>query len=132
MPQVPAKTPEELKAHVLELAGDILVAAIEGGSNYWAAYRSVNRTEDLTITDAVIIEWDEDKTEREMTKKKITRESVIKALNLVADGRILPLDHTIISAAHLCRIGVWDGGEMDAYRSDVVLQVALFGEVIYG
>lgn len=96
-----------------ELAIDLLITAVEGGSNYWAEFKNYNPVEGSVTA----IDWEEDPT----TEYHITAEDLIKATQeLLTSGEV----------AGWVLEGLPD--DFDSITADCVLQKAIFGEVVYG
>jgi len=97
----------------------ILVGAMEGGSNYWidwityAPYKSI---EDGKLELRLPIEIKED---GEITTHTLTREKLQKGLELLASTE--PYQWSLI----------YDEQD-DASTADILLQLSLFGEIVYG
>ena len=101
---------------------DLLCSAVEGGSNYWAAFRSIERTPEL---DYIVVEV----TEKEAhvdgppVRRTITHDDLARGCTLLAAG---PFPAAV---RHLCNF--LDEND-DAETADVILQMAMFGELVYG
>lgn len=116
----------------------ILTTAIEGGINYWASvlhYDPDMDNDTLELGDechAVIVE-DEDAAE----SKVIDTATIRKAMSKLHKGEGFSLTRETPEwwakkwrkAYRECATGEWD---FDATDADIVVQVALFGEVVYG
>ena len=110
-----------------EFLFDILTTAAEGGIGYWAIY-DVDRAEDLSVTRIHHICDAED--EEEELGNDIDARAVAHALALIAAGK------TNLSNYHIDiitkAVADDDCSELDADDCDVIVQVALFDEVVYG
>lgn len=97
---------------------DILVTCVEGGSNYWATFRNVIRDKELDILECEVL----DREESEIWKK-IRVEDIRRAVSLVMkpEFKVHQSYKTMIAS-----------DDNDALSSDIILQAAMFGEVIYG
>ena len=118
-----------------ELIENILVTAFEGGSTYWANNVSCEDNEDmkkvggwkheyLTKTkkkNAVMVIHTIDDND-EIHGYSITKQSIIDALQKMDDPK-----YKYTKSLQRILDDNWD-----AYDSDIVLQTACFGEVIYG
>ena len=112
-----------------ENINDILVTAIEGGINYWCGkvevkgndYKGAKYASDAVSAGAVIILHDAEGIEDsvEIDKVKIV-EAVERYIQENGTG-IVDLDS-----------GEIDCGQVDAEVADVIIQLAAFGEVVYG
>lgn len=94
---------------------DILVTAVEGGSNYWARFRKY----DCDAGTVEVRESDQDTADKPGWHK-IGPEDIARGLQLAAEFEPRTFDH-------------WHGDRCgDAGSSDNILQLALFGTVVYG
>jgi hypothetical protein len=104
----------------IELSDDclrnILITAVEGGSNYWAEFKGVSYKK---MTAKV-----RDVEGGKKTFKLITRESLANGIKAALASK----------NPNLARIaGEAIGGDiLDVDQADVILQFAVFGECIYG
>ena len=119
---------------------DILITAIEGGINYWASVLHYDPDYDVDTFSsgdgihAVIVE-DEDGAE----SKTIDTKAIRSAMSKLHKGEGYSLRPDVETpewwvkkwrrAYRDCATGDWD---FDAADADVVVQVAVFGEVGYG
>ena len=109
-----AKIQIEIEVTEEELAG-ILVTAVEGGSNYWAAIRNYDPDKGT----ATIWERDQDVAEKP-GKHAIGPDDIARGLQLAATKEPETFNH-------------WFGDRIgDAGSCDNILQLALFGEIVYG
>lgn len=124
----------ELKITVAhEILRDLLVTAAEGGSNYWAEFTDVERDSDLYILKARVTDREADQPQTftvspsslaiglqnlaTRMSEKPTKDSALGRFPSKAAGRVL--------AEALTEQG-------DSTTADAVLQMSLFGEVLYG
>lgn len=123
MPQEMTKTARE------EFLDDIIITAIEGGIGYWSVCHKYEWDGKPEVT-AVIQEFDE--SDGEVTGPKITlnRDLIIKGINKVLAGESGVADRMVklIAGANATN----DGGDIDADGADVIVQAAIFGELVYG
>lgn len=119
----------DLKPDLKQLAGDILTTSVEGGSGYWAEISHVAREKDLTPICATYTESEEQKTR--IAPVQVTRPMIVQALRRIAAGEI-EVGREYIANACLALIGKADGGDFDSTGADVVIQVAVFGTIVYG
>ena len=126
--------------HRVQMYRSILITAIEGGINYWARVLHYNpdmNTDTLPFyfgdeCRAVVVE-DEDGAE----SKTIDTATIRKAMSKLSKGGGYRPDGTAPEwwtkkwrkAYKECADGSWD---FDASDADTVVQVAIFGEVVYG
>ena len=95
---------------------DIMVTAVEGGINYWACLTSVERDADLNV---LSIEGHD--AEDEETEFKADLSTILLGLQMcVTEGR------------YVDAIRNSDASELDADDADLILQMGVFGEVVYG
>lgn len=103
--------------HSTENIKDIVITACEGGVNYWAKvgqYDPDNGT-------ATLLEIDYDYNPPQVIKRhKLTPAIVRKGIRLA-----LQSEHE-----HIRRIAVSD--DIDAEEADVLVQLGLLGEIVYG
>lgn len=106
-----------------ELLKDLLVTAVEGGSNYWAAFTDVERDEELYVTKTRLSDREAD-TPRVFT---VTPDTLAVGLQNLATR--MSKRGESAAGRHLTDALTENG---DAITADVVLQMALFGEIVYG
>lgn len=110
---------------------DILVGAVEGGSNYWAGFRVIEGKGD-DYTAVLVTEYD--------TKLLDKDGKVVKDTDLALGVERLSACATRgckyengeqfeMAAQHLAD---FMSGNDDAITADVILQMTLFNEVVYG
>jgi len=107
---------------------DLLCTAVEGGSNYWATFSNAEQTESL---DYIKVKVTENESSREGTprvNRYITADDLASGLSRL--GQAAANDDGTFQAAgkHLADAL----GDHDATTADVVLQMTIFGELIYG
>ncbi len=102
---------------------DLLCTAVEGGSNYWAKFRHSRRTADLDYLQV-------DVAEHEASGDGPPMERVVTAEDLLVGLQRLATSTMETANQHLLDAISEDGG--DATTADVVLQMTVFGEVVYG
>lgn len=107
-----------------EYCKDILVTCVEGGSNYWARFRNVVRDEELNVLECEVmdIEADPDNNGSQGEWKKITIEDIRRGVNIAMKPEC---------TVHRTYKAMIANDDNDAISSDIVLQAAMFGEVIY-
>lgn len=104
----------------LDFLRDVLITATEGGIGYWAR---VTRRNIRTI-EAVIIG---DFTGEEL---RLQDDDLQAAIRKVCRGEVeirRDLWRDIV-----CAVGDDDASEIDAEAADAIVQIALFGEIVYG
>jgi hypothetical protein len=104
-----------------EVITDIIDGAEEGGIGYWAS-RSVNdlTNRTLTITD-----------DQDNKPTTITYDQIVNAISDLVNGRV-SISSSIRDAITSDLASGDYGCYMDATCYDVIIQVALFGDVVYG
>ena len=113
--------------------GDILTTAVEGGSDYWAFFTRYRwEDEKGTLLSPTVTVHPEDNNDAH----PVGVADIAKAMNTLNGGGGFgdkPAPEWWIrkwrKAYRECPTGDWD---FDADDADVVLQVAIFGEVVYG
>ena len=109
---------------------DVLTTAVEGGIGYWSVGRRYTWSEDAE-TSIELIEQDDGHVHGEWVL--IDRAAVRKAYNLIVSDKANTLGlgdyyrNALLSAYAEC-----DAGEVDSELADIVVQVAMLGEVRYG
>ncbi len=117
-----------------DLETDILIAGVEGGINYWAGvenYDYKNCSVDILV---------EDEDEETLTKHHIDKVMIRIGLARVA-GHIPRNENSMVAQTgeHARRIvsDKWAGNEdwdgfQDADTADIIIQFAIFGDLVYG
>ncbi len=108
-----------------EFASGVLTTAVEGGSNYWASIRNVVRAQDLFVISA----WFRDSESRD-PYKLVDAGQVAQGIARLADSRFkinVDLRRLILSA-----VAEDDAGSIDADAADVIVQAAVYGEIVFG
>jgi hypothetical protein len=113
-----------------EFYDDILTTAVEGGINYWATVRNYKWSDDAETT--VEVREDPDAAEGRAQWVKVDRASIRRAVGIIID-RSNDLD---LREDYRVRIGQAyrenDAGDLDAFDADIIVQVAVLGNVVYG
>lgn len=102
---------------------DLLCTAVEGGSNYWAMFEDAERTESLDYLGVVVVEHEAHSKGVPALRRRITAEDLAQGLERLAAA-------TFPAAKQHLADALSENG--DATTADVVLQMAVFGDVIYG
>lgn len=102
-----------------QILKDLLTTAVEGGSGYWASFDDINRDDDLNVLSVTIVDDDSGK------------RHVVGCGLLTLGLERLAAQPTPFPAAfeHLVNALKEEG---DAETADVVLQMTVFGELVYG
>lgn len=136
-----------------QFLADVLTTAVEGGIGYWSrvtAYRwqapdlgySDGRegTPEVADAEVTILEVEEEGA----PEHTVTLDTIAKGLGLIRaakhdpaasewyEGTTIPFLGESTRRAVVAADRANDAGEIDSSRADVILQVALFGKVIYG
>jgi hypothetical protein len=108
---------------------DLLCSAVEGGSNYWAEFSDSERTDDLDYIRVRVVEITSHD-DRPRRNRYVTAEDLATGLERLAKV-----------AADEQRSGKFPAagkhfadalGDHDATTADVVLQMTVFGDLVYG
>lgn len=102
---------------------DVFYAAIEGGVNYWAAVT------DYDVDDARVVLSDIEDEDGE--RWEVTTATVGKGIETIVAGGA-EVNREILRQASLIHHGHYDLADVDAWVADVVVQVGLFGEIVFG
>lgn len=111
---------------------DVLTTAVEGGINYWATCTNVERREDLRVRYVRVHDDDGN-------SAPVAGVSVARGIRLLHEaiqtGKVHP--NSEIGAQFLHHLFVTDQeddglGYTDAVVADAIVQMACFGELIYG
>jgi hypothetical protein len=110
----------DMTAEEKEFCGDILTTAVEGGSNYWAHF-------DVGSDSVDVFEEDDD----DYVKHSVSHEDIHKAILAIVSGS------GQMHQSYRAQIAAdWStkecGMETDAGHADIILQIAVLGEVVYG
>jgi hypothetical protein len=98
-----------------EFLGDLLTTAVEGGINYWAGVESLDRDDDLRVTWIRLRDLVDDR-----PCGVVTRSHMFDGLQRFCDAYRGDVPAKL------------DDGDFDAEDCDVMLQLGVFGEVVYG
>lgn len=122
----------------LQQLADCLTAGMEGGINYWAAIAGYEKPEKITFTahpdlgevfphidypmngGAVLIIENDDEPDEHKKRHRLTLDSLREGARLMAE-KYPQHYHNLLSES-----------ECDAETGDVLIQLALFGEIVYG
>lgn len=108
---------------------DLLVTAVEGGSNYWASIKSVERDADGNYLKVKVTELEKSRDDVNRVNRYVVPEDLAQGLQRLAER--IDSNHP----QHFETAGTHFAdalGDHDALTADVVLQMAVFGEIIYG
>lgn len=108
---------------------DLLCTAVEGGSNYWAEFRDCERTDDLDYIRVRVVEK-EASTDKPRKNVYVTAEDLASGLERLA--KVVTNEDTAHQFSAAGQHFAAALGDHDATTADVVLQMAVFGDVVYG
>lgn len=110
---------------------DLLTSAIEGGSNYWASFDRVEHSGDMGAYVKVwLTEHEASDSRKEPIVRDVTAEDLAKGLQALADVTSDPDKLSEFPAAFKHLNNALD--DYDQETADVVLQMTVFGELVYG
>lgn len=111
-----------------EFLDDVVITAVEGGIGYWSICHSYKWANQPKVT-AVIQETDELGIGFG-PKITLDRKMVSEGIKAILSGETNVGDYLIkmVAAANATN----DGGEIDSDGADAIVQVACFGNLIYG
>lgn len=105
-----------------QLLMDLLCTAVEGGSNYWAAFGRSQRTAELDYLSVDVIEAEAHGKESAPIRRIVTAEELALGLEGLARAKFAAAGKHLADA-------ISENG--DAITADVVLQMTIFGDIIY-
>ena len=129
---------------------DIATTALEGGIGYWARAYEVVRTEDLSVSEMTLVQFEDAMEELQLTSleqldaayelgiipaalvHKVCAQTIENGINQILEpGSTVRVSKSLRDSIEL---GVIEGdaGEIDADAADVILQLATLGELVYG
>ena len=124
-----------------QFAHDVFVTALGGGINYWAAVRKYRWMTsdgacDLEGFHALVVDAVEDEDDSAQAKvHRIDRDVVMLGLQRIINGTATCCDRPL-GASFTGRIAAAvaenDAGALDAGDADNVVQIGLWGELVYG
>jgi hypothetical protein len=125
-----------------EFLHSIFTTALEGGIGYWSQASTYHwmlpapkgqewGADDLDGFYAIVHEWDEDEGDYAKNKgHRIDRAVIQKGLNALIDGKARAREDIVKTIMLANREN--DAGDIDSEIADVIVQVGLFGEIVYG
>lgn len=123
-----------------EFLTDVLVTAVEGAIGYWS--RAGEYTTDVPIDDRGVTLYIDDVDEQDVFTKvlnaenvdlvvtRVTLADIATGINRVIDPTFKVRDDIRQIVRHAVRHN--DGGDIDAEIADVIIQAAVFGEIVFG
>lgn len=118
-----------------QTAADVLSAAIEGGTNYWAAVSKIERAEpggEVAYLSVSYHEMNDDCDGYKEAGVTVDLAAVKAAMRKIAFEDV---KHVSASTKATVRALIFEGSEeadYDADDADIIVQVAVLGEVVYG
>ncbi len=110
---------------------DIITTAVEGGVNYWAQVTKYHWSDEKPETTTATLAEHEAASRDEMIKHgKLTPDTVANAIGRIVRNEVKVHFSYIKLIAGATATN--DGGDIDAEAADIIAQVAILGEVIYG
>lgn len=124
---------ETVTVHIevsLQTLRDLLCTAVEGGSTYWARFSvaEADRTEHLDYLRVKVTELEASRADVHRINRYVSAEDLAQGIRRLAEAAAKDDGSFPAAAMHLARAL----SDHDATTADVVLQMAVFGEVIYG
>ena len=110
-----------------DLLDSIIITAAEGGINYWAEVRPVAPNPKRSDYPRLMLHGTSE-TEEDFTPMPLDREAALRGLRRVIETEPCRRD---IYAHIMQAIDDNDGCHIDAEAADVIVQIALFNELIY-
>ena len=121
-----------------EFFDDIICTMFEGGSNYWIDFIKIDHPYGKKPLGVLNVTWAADalnrggsifisSLEEKQVKHKLTKQILIAGIQMWVDER----PDSICTTHHNKKITI-DAGVIDAHDADMILQYALFKEVIFG
>ena len=114
----------------IQILRDLLYAAVEGGSNYWAEFRNAEWTESCDYRRVKVTELKPHEEGVRRINRYVTAEDLTRGLAKLAEAAVEETNRGRFPAAgeHL---GDALSANGDATTADVVLQMTVFGRLIY-
>jgi hypothetical protein len=112
----------------IQLLRDVLCTAIEGGSNYWCKFSEWQRTPDLDYL-SVHVHEHEASADDGPVNQTVTAEDLAVGISRLAHAAVQDDPHFPAAGRHL---GNLLGENWDVETADVILQMTVFGQLVYG
>ncbi len=116
-----------------EFYADIIIGAVEGGTNYWA-YSSEYTHETPETTSVKLADMDEVVglgASEDGIWHSVNLDTIAKAFGIVNKGPVEYLHETIRNRYRKAYTEL-DAGDLDAGDADNLVQIGIFGKIIYG
>lgn len=129
--------------HIDEMLHTVFVTAMEGGVQYWTHVNGYRWTADGSTEDrqgfTALLHFDDPFDDAGMLDREVNRDTIAEGFELIAQGpkEFMPEGqrHKFLAMMHARLAGLSDNAvdvDYDAGDADNLVQVALFGKVIYG
>lgn len=106
---------------------DLLTTCVEGGSAYWLACQSIERTPELDVTKIVgCFDRDDDDTKWGDADVETIRKGITKILNREVKVNSTTYSNILSVATN------YENADYDADDADAALQAGLLGGIVYG
>ena len=114
-----------------QFLADILITAVEGGTGYWAAVSGYDWSDEEPATTRVTLhEVNDDETAYDGAQHQVTIDVIATGVHRALD-RETRVNQTIRESIAMGHIEN-DGGYIDSDAADVIVQLAVLGEITYG
>lgn len=109
---------------------DVLVAAVEGGTGYWAQVSGYRWSDDNPETGQATFHVLDDDGIASGDRHLVNLETIATGISRIVQNDVQVRADLRAVIAEASREN--DGGLVDADAADVIVQAALFGQVVYG
>ncbi len=114
-----------------QFAADVLTVAVDGGIAYWARLGHVVRDgKGFVGLGTAIIEQEASGEDDSAKSAVMSSEAIIEGIKTVLKPTFQVRDD--IRSAIFRGVLSGDAGEIDAEAADVIIQAAMFGDIVYG
>lgn len=115
-----------------QFLNDLLITAIEGGmTSQWAEFRSIERDEELNIVKAVLVD-EYDPVDMAPQSWTVTIDTMAKGLAVHRNDPAFTEQCEGGNGLTLADRTNGEDGDYDAIDADAILQLGLFGKVVFG
>ena len=116
-----------------QFLADIITTAVEGGINYWAAVSSYHWSfEEPATTKVTVHEMDDDEMDYKEVGVRVDIGCIAGAISKIIDRNVELHLHESYRQSIAEASSANDTGELDSIFADIIVQVAVLGDVIYG
>lgn len=113
-----------------QFLADVIIAAVEGGTGYWAAVSAYRWTDGPASTRATLVLLDDVTGEPGSETYEVTPNTIATGIGKLRTG-LVTVNRDLLGLI-LAASAANDAGDIDADAADVIVQAALFGEIVYG